>query len=243
MSTWYDNPSMEYAPKVTISFQVVGVSRKDGRFDVEYIHHLLETMHVPSVPLPHLGGAGEPSVFLATRSLVQLDEHSLISNVSRTIPGKCGRRYKLLYGTVCISFSLYFTVSISRMLLKRKVWKNFVIGSATISLWQFDQSNLQLPNSKRLCLEAKENISVGVVAQLSACQAATTHLIKQLTRSGIVHHMIHHEAHMGTVVHVIQLPFTSGCDWESYQLLSNRLQSCEIRWCDGKWIVKVFIIL
>lgn len=87
---------------------------------------------------------------------------------------------------------------------------------------------------------ADANISVGACAQLSACQAATTHLIKQLTRAGIVHHMIHHEAHMSTVVHVIQLPFTSGCDWEAYQLLSNRLRSCEIRWCDGKWIVKVF---
>ena len=104
MFTWYDNPSMEYAPKVTISFQVVGVSRKEGRYDVEYIHHLLETMHVPSVPLPHLGGAGEPSVFLATRSLVQLDEHSLISNVSRTIPGKCGRCYKHLYGMYLFLF-------------------------------------------------------------------------------------------------------------------------------------------
>ena len=79
---------MEYAPQVAIPFQVVGVSHKDGCYGVEYIHHLLETIQVPSVPLPHLGGAGEPSVFLATRSLVQLDEHSLISNVSRTIPGK-----------------------------------------------------------------------------------------------------------------------------------------------------------
>ena len=83
---------------------------------------------------------------------------------------------------------------------------------------------------------------MGVCARLSGCQAATTHLIKQLTRAGIIHHMIHHEAHMGAVVHVIQLPFTSGSDWDSYQLLSNRLQSCEIRWCDGQWIVKVVTV-
>jgi len=102
---------------------------------------------------------------------------------------------------------------------------------------------LQLPSSKRLCLVAKTDVSAGVCARLSACQAAVTHLIKQLTRAGIVHHMIHHEAHMSTVVHVIQLPFTSGCDWESYQLLSNRLQGCEIRWCDGKWIVKVLTVV
>lgn len=105
---------------------------------------------------------------------------------------------------------------------------------------QCDQASLRLPSPKQLCLVAKANVTAGVCARLSACQAATTHLIKQLTRAGIVHHMIHHEAHMSTVVHVIQLPFTSACDWESYQLLSNRLQSCEIRWCDGKWIVKVF---
>ena len=107
---------------------------------------------------------------------------------------------------------------------------------------QFDQSNLRLPNSKRLCLVAKADMSVGACVRLCGCQASTTHVIKQLTRAGIMHHMIHHEAHMGTVVHVIQLPFTQGYDWESYQLLSNRLQSCEIRWCDGKWIVKVFRI-
>ena len=69
-------------------FQVVGVTHRDGCYGVEYVHHLLETLHVPSVPLPHLGGVGEPSVFLATRSLVQLDEQSLLSNISRTIAGK-----------------------------------------------------------------------------------------------------------------------------------------------------------
>ena len=79
---------MEYVSQVVIPFQVVGVSHKSGCYDVECINHLLETIQVPSVPLPHLGGVGEPSVFLATRSLIQLDEHSLISNVSRTIPGK-----------------------------------------------------------------------------------------------------------------------------------------------------------
>ena len=72
----------------TQPLQVISVSHKDGRYGIYYIHHLLETMHVPSVPLPHLGGVGESNVFLATRSLVQLDEHSLLSNISRTIPGE-----------------------------------------------------------------------------------------------------------------------------------------------------------
>lgn len=66
---------------------MIGVAHQDGCYGVEYVHYLLETMHVPSVPLPHLASVGEPSVFLATRSLVQLDEQSLISNISRTIPG------------------------------------------------------------------------------------------------------------------------------------------------------------
>lgn len=81
--------SMELCSMSNISlFQVIGVSRKDGCYGVRYVHHLLETLHVPSVPLPHMGGLGEPSVFLATRSLLQLDEQSLLSSISRTIPGE-----------------------------------------------------------------------------------------------------------------------------------------------------------
>ena len=67
---------------------MIGVSHKERCYGVNYIHYLLETMYVPSVPLPHLSGVGEPSVFLATRSLIQLDEHSLLSSISRTIPGE-----------------------------------------------------------------------------------------------------------------------------------------------------------
>jgi len=69
--------------------QVIGVSHRDGYYGVEYTHYLLETLHVPSVPLPHLGGVGEPSVFLATRSLVVLDEQAVLSDSSRSIPGEC----------------------------------------------------------------------------------------------------------------------------------------------------------
>ena len=80
-----------------LASQVIGLSHKDGCYGINYTHYLLETMHVPSVPLPHLGGVGEPSVFLATRSLIQLDEHSLLSSISRTIPGEYDR-YLTLYG-------------------------------------------------------------------------------------------------------------------------------------------------
>jgi len=69
--------------------QVVGVSHKECYYGVDYTHYLLETLHVPSVPLPHLGGVAEPSVFLATRSLVLLDEQAVLSDSSRSIPGKC----------------------------------------------------------------------------------------------------------------------------------------------------------
>lgn len=86
MYTWY----VLYSPSnvTAVTLQVIGISHKGSCYGVDYIHHLLETMYVPSVPLPHLGGVGEPSVFLATRSLIQLDEHSLMSNISRTIPGE-----------------------------------------------------------------------------------------------------------------------------------------------------------
>jgi len=77
--------------------QVVGVGHRDGYNGVEYTHYLLETLHVPSVPLPHLGGVGEPSVFLATRSLVLLDEQAVLSDSSRSIPGKC----VTVWGTFC----------------------------------------------------------------------------------------------------------------------------------------------
>lgn len=87
---------MKYGFTVVFLFQVIGVSHKEGCYGVEYIHHLLETMHVPSVPLPHLGGVGEPSVFLATRSLVELDEHAMLSNISRTIPGMWERQISVL---------------------------------------------------------------------------------------------------------------------------------------------------
>ena len=69
--------------------QVVGVNHRDGYYGVEYTHYLLETLHVPSVPLPHLGGVGEPSVFLATRSLVLLDDQAVLSDSNRSIPGEC----------------------------------------------------------------------------------------------------------------------------------------------------------
>lgn len=97
---------------------MIGVSHREGCYGVEYMHYLLETLHVPSVPLPHLGGVVEPSVFLATRSFVQVDEQSLLSKISRTIPGEwaCHIYCIHLYG---IYFSI---VSVSRMLLKRKVW-------------------------------------------------------------------------------------------------------------------------
>ena len=96
-------------------FQVVGVAHREGCYGVEYVHHLLETLHVPSAPLPHLGGAGEPSVFLATRSLVQLDEQSLLSNISHSIPGKW------VWLVSVVMWLIYCTVAVSRMLLKRKV--------------------------------------------------------------------------------------------------------------------------
>ena len=99
-----------------------------------------------------------------------------------------------------------------------------------------------MPSARSLCLVARADVSVGVCARLCACKASTTHLIRQLSRVGIVHHMMHSEAHMSSVVHVLQLPHPPGFDIDSYTLLSNRLQSCEIRWCDGRWIVKVSII-